>query len=423
MTLVAVFLMALAPRLAYLAWSPPVFAGEYWEISSSLLDHGTFALDGIRTTRFEPLYPLFIAGARAITGSSPAAVQVLQIAMASLGGVLLFLLARDLTGHTRIAWIAAILYAAHPLLVRHAADHSDSALMTTAVLLFAYTFTRAVASTGSTGSPGSAAVVLAGACLAIAVMTRVVALPIMPLAAVVLLAHGQRRAACLFVLACAVVLSPMIVRDYDVGGSLAPSRHGSNLFLGNSEYTAALMPDHSPDLLQRYTDSMAAREMPSVPLDSPHFGDAADAMLEHLAWENIRRHPLQTLALKLRNVCYFFSPFLVPSHLLLPETTIAFGPSGQVTVDHAPLRPLAERVTFSIASFFVLATALVGLVVRGAGVRRDAILWCITATFVAVHSVYFPATRYTAPVLFVLLFYSAVAIDGGLTALDGRGAR
>jgi hypothetical protein len=41
--------------------------------------------------------------------------------------------------------------------------------------------------------------------------------------------------------------------------------------------------------------------------------------------------------------------------------------------------------------------------------RRDALLWSIAATFVLVHAVYFPATRYRAPMEFVLLFYAAVA--------------
>ena len=38
------------------------------------------------------------------------------------------------------------------------------------------------------------------------------------------------------------------------------------------------------------------------------------------------------------------------------------------------------------------------------------ILWLLLVTFVAVHSVYFPTTRYRAPVEFVLLFYAAVGI-------------
>ena len=414
MTLVAVFLIALVPRLAYFAWSPPVFAGEYWDLSSSLLDHGTLALDGVRTTRFEPLYPLFIAGARMLTGGNVAAVQGLQIGVASLGAVWLFLLARELAGSTRVAWIAVALYACHPLLVRHAADHSDSALMTTAILLFAYAFTR-------TSTPARAAV--AGACLGIATLTRAVALPIIPLAAVVLLTQHMRTPAVVFLLASLAVASPMLVRDYEIRGSLAPARQGVNLFIGNSEYSAAIMPDHSPDILQRYATSLAARELPGLAPDSPVFPDEADAVLGRLAWEEIARHPLQALALKLRNVWYFFSPFLVPSHELTPDTAIAFGPSGRVTVSNAPLRPLSERVTFAAASCLILVLAIAGVLMRGRALRHDGILWSVLFCFVAVYSLYFPATRYAAPVVFVMLFYAAVGIDGAMTTLSGARAR
>jgi uncharacterized membrane protein len=42
--------------------------------------------------------------------------------------------------------------------------------------------------------------------------------------------------------------------------------------------------------------------------------------------------------------------------------------------------------------------------------RRDAILWSNAAVLILVHVVYFPATRYRAPMEFVLLFYAAVAL-------------
>ena len=44
-----VFLLALAPRLAYLQLAQPPHTGEYWELSTSLLRNGTLArweLDG-----------------------------------------------------------------------------------------------------------------------------------------------------------------------------------------------------------------------------------------------------------------------------------------------------------------------------------------------------------------------------------------
>jgi len=79
-------------------------------------------------------------------------------------------------------------------------------------------------------------------------------------------------------------------------------------------------------------------------------------------------------------------------------------------VEHSPARPLADQLTYAVSYVPVLAAALAGIWVRRRALRHDLILWCIVLTFVAVHVVYFPATRYRAPMEFVLLFYAAVGI-------------
>ena len=98
---------------------------------------GTFTIDGFPVTDFEPLYPLFLAGARLIAGESALAVQLIQIALASAGAVLLFRLTRAHTGSPRAGVIAGLLFAAYPLLIRHAATMSDSSLTTVLLIGFA----------------------------------------------------------------------------------------------------------------------------------------------------------------------------------------------------------------------------------------------------------------------------------------------
>ena len=95
------FCAAALPRLAYLLLIHPPIESQYWALSGSLVRTGTFTIDGLPVTDFEPLYPLFLAGARLIARDSVLAVQLLQIAVASLGAVLLYRLVLGQTGSAR----------------------------------------------------------------------------------------------------------------------------------------------------------------------------------------------------------------------------------------------------------------------------------------------------------------------------------
>jgi 4-amino-4-deoxy-L-arabinose transferase-like glycosyltransferase len=381
----AAFGLSLAARVAYLLFARPAFDGYYWALSSSLVTSGTLALDGVRTARYEPLYPIFLAAARRLTGGSTLGVQLLQCAVASAGAALIFWMARRLANE-RVAWYAALLYTVHPLLIRHASDLSDSALSTTLLLLFVATFVNAETTAGS---------LAAGVCLGLTALTRAVVLPVFVLAPIVLAARGARTRAIALAAVAIVTITPMLARDYALTRSILPGRSGVNLFVGNSEYTASLMPEHSPDILQHYADSTSAD----------------DAELGRIAWRWMATHPKEMLELKARNLWYFVSPFLVPSRLLLPTTTIALGRDGQVAVDGAPIRPASERIVFTVFSTTLLTLALAGLAARRAAIRDDAILWCAFLSFAAVYALYFPATRYNAPVAFVPLFYAALGIE------------
>ena len=73
-----------------------------------------------------------------------------------------------------------------------------------------------------------------------------------------------------------------------------------------------------------------------------------------------------------------------------------------------------------VSTVGLLSAAVAGVFLRRREGRTDAILWSILGSFVLVHTVYFPATRYTAPVLFVLLFYAAVGVEEGLRLIARR---
>ena len=89
---------------------------------------------------------------------------------------------------------------------------------------------------------------------------------------------------------------------------------------------------------------------------------------------------------------------------------------------NAVARSRVETVSYSVFYAVVLAAAVAGIFARRrALLRDDAMLIWILGTFALIHAVYFPATRYRAPVTFILLFYAAVALDRWYAALlDSR---
>jgi hypothetical protein len=398
-----VFLLAAATRLAYfLAVRPPV-ESAYWALSGSLLQHASLAIDGVRDTEFEPLYPVFLALSRLAARDSVFAVQLAQIAVASVGAVCLYRLAEALAGRPRVALVAALLYAGYPLLVRQAALPSDLALMSTLLVAFSLAFVRA------TTAPRAA---VAGVWLGLAVLTRAMALPLIPLSAGVLAADRRPRAAVALALAAVVVVCPFPIRNHAVNGSWWPTRSGLNLYIGNSPYTAALLPDHDLDILQPYAQSVVAREVAGLSSAADPDGDrTVDALLTRRALTRMAEHPLRTLGEKVRNAMYFLSPVIVPLRVATPETRVVIGPAGEISVEGDLPRPAAEVAAHAVSWSVVLLCALAGVYLRRHALRRDAVLWCIVATVVAVHAMYFPASRYTAPMVFVFMFYAAVALD------------
>ena len=396
------FALAALVRLIFLFVVRPPFETMYWDLSTSLLREGALAIEGARTTDFEPLYPVVLAVLRLVWRDHALLVQAFQTVIASLGAIYLYRLALALTGRGQIAAIAALLYAIHPLLIRQAAAPADLTLATTLLVAFAYYFV-----TGAT----TAGMALAGFVLGLLVLTRAMTVPIVAFAAVQLVAERRFRASLALTAVVAALVLPFLVRNQSVNGSWWPTRSGLNLYLGNSPYTAALLPHDDLDQLDAQASALIDGELSRVSSSSPEFERAADRLLTRHALDYMAEHPLQTLRQKFLNTLYFFSPWLVPFDVATSETRTEIDPSGRVVVLNAQPRPAIELVSYAAFYTPVLAAALVGIYLRRRDLRQDAMLWCIAATFVAVHALYIPATRYRAPMEFVLLFYAAVALQ------------
>jgi hypothetical protein len=397
----AVWGLAAAVRLGYLLAAPPVFTIYYWDAASSLLHDGSLAIEGVRTAALEPLYPLFLAAARLLVGDPPPVVQAVQALVASCGAVYLYKLAMALTGRRRIGLLAATLFAVYPLLVHHSIDGTESALLTTLLIAFAYQFVtmRTIA--------GAAA---AGGWLGLAVLTRTVALPLLLVAPLVAAAKSIRLAIAIAAVAV-LLLTPFMLRNYALNGAIVPARTGINLFIANCEYAAGVIAEYGPDILVPYGESrLAAEGLADLPV-TPATERQWDTAFRRLAFAEISQRPLAILWLKIRNVFTFFSPILVPHRYTSAATTIHLGERGESRVEGGSLRPLGQRVVYSLSYGSVVVLAGFGLFARRRNLASDTILWCVVLTFAAVHAVFFPSTRYRAPVDFVFLFYAAIGVD------------
>jgi hypothetical protein len=274
-------------------------------------------------------------------------------------------------------------------------------MVTTVLAGFAYSFL-------CIRTPASAAI--AACVLGLAVLTRFMVLPIAICGFGILFARGKWRVAAVFLVAVLPLALAWPIRNHSVNGSWWPTRSGLNLYIGNSPYSDDLLPTYDLDLLEDSAYELVARERPDLSPSSPEYAAAADAFLHRRALEYMTESPARTLGQKFLNIIYFLSPRIAPYHLASSNTRVVIDGAGNAGVEESAERPRVEVWAFALASSFVLLTAALGVFIRRRSFVDDAILWSILATFVAVNAMYVPASRYAAPMLFVLMFYSSVAL-------------
>ncbi|MCA1560704.1 MAG: glycosyltransferase family 39 protein [Acidobacteria bacterium] len=411
--LLYVFLLCLAPRLFALLWLPAPELTHYWGLASGLLSEHALRIDGVSTTYIEPLYPAFLAAARFLTGERLWLVMVLQSAIASLGGVLLYRLSVDLTGRQSVGWIAAILYACNPYLVRQSGSLMEISLATTLLIAAAWAFNRSLHG----HHRGTAAA--AGVLLGLAVLTRFSFAPIFITACVLLI--WRRRVPQAAALACAAGLcvGPWLLRSYAVDGSLAPTRIGENLFVSTCEYADQVVPHINVDVLSPRAYAAAARHLEALELPPIEWQRAADAWLLRRALDCILANPRRAAGMKLANALHTLSPRLLP-YDQKPAGAVARFEADQVHVQGLTPRPRAATAVHVAAQSVLLVCALAGLALRRVATAGDSFLLCVAGAVIAVNTTFFPTTRLLAPMWFVLMFYAACALALGMDRLAVR---
>jgi glycerol uptake facilitator-like aquaporin len=437
-SLLMVFVACALPRLLALAIWPADPDTLYYALSTGLVRDHLLAIDGGVTARIEPFYPLALAAGRLFTGDHPDALIVLQILGASAGGVLLFLFTREQTGSVRAAWIAALLYAGSPYLIRQSVAFMEVTIATVLLIVTAYsvqqlifrlkaeatrppTFRLKAEATGKAEVrqpaevsrraipwlPPSGGSLLVGVLLAAIVLTRFSFLPIAVGALLlILLRAGATRAALTCALAVICVL-PWLLFNSATAGTLVPPRIGENLFVSTSEYARPIVPTRNVDLLLPLADELVRDEM----IRRGHADydlTAQDRLLCEWAIAFVRRHPAEAIAMKAKNLAYIFQPRLLPFYEMSGRATLV---DGRLEIPDQPRRPWIFELVSAAFQALLLVGGVVGLAARRARWRDDAFLILVAATIVGVQTVFFPTSRLLAPMTFVLIFYTAVSLD------------
>ena len=389
------FLLSLIPRVAYFLFlsdakvAPLPGSNYYWDLSENL-----------KSTAFEPLYPVLLAISRWATWDYFPAVILIQIALASLGALYFHKLCLLLSAEKSVAWTGAALYSFYPYAVRQSSSVIEIPAFTTLLVLCAYFYCRAEKAGGFPA---------AGLAFGLVLLMRMAALPLFFLAALFLLLKRRFLRALLFIMPALILVTPYLIRNYALGGSVFPSRGGLNLFEGNCGHTDKVLPAYCIDLLNPYAHELLKRERPDLSLQDER---AVDRFYTEKAIEFARANPLRFLKLKLLNLVYFFHPRIVPFYPMRSGARLEFTEEGKARAEGLRPRPKLHEAIHSATYGFIFFTAIFGLYFRRRELfKQDAVLQFITLGFVLVYSLYFPSTRLRAPMDFVLMFYSAVALN------------
>ena len=413
--LLAVFLLALALRLLHVfqLHTAPVFDMRLGD--SAVYDRwareiaaGDWIGQGVFW--YAPLYPYLLGAVYAAFGTGPLAVRLLQAGLGAASCAVL-------------AWAAARLFAPRAgiaagllLAVFAPAIFYDALLHRPVLELFLMSVVVAVVSAGSgrTASPRFAAAL--GVASGLLVLARENTLSFVPLFALLLLVRpwaggrGRTIPALVYVLAVALVLSPVALRNRLVGGELhlTAANFGDNFYKGNHPgadgWYVPLRPSRGTPALER-ADATALAERELGRALSP---SEISRYWTGRALQFIRSHPGDWLRLLAKKT------FLVWHRTELGDTEdlYTFATWSDVL-----------RATNRFAHFGLLAPlGLLGLWVTA---RRARTLWPLYAMLVIYPAsvvLFYVFGRYRYPVVAVLVPFAGAAITESASFFRAAGA-
>jgi 4-amino-4-deoxy-L-arabinose transferase-like glycosyltransferase len=393
-TLLAIVVLAFALRFA-VRW----YAGDadFWngyaffvELARNIAAGNGIAIEGGPPSAARvPLYPAFLA---AVTFGREAFLPVV-FWQSLIGAGTVFctaLIARELFGGTA-AVIAAVIAAIYPYYVVHDTALQETALFTflTALAVLLLLHARRSGS-GVTGA-------CAGLALGAAVLTRVTLAPFAILAPICLLVPGtsrsyppgyRLRAAALCAAAVALIVSPWLIRSYQLNGSATLSaQSGIFLWIGNNPFTFGRYPSESIDRAEEAAfealDPGERAEIESLRGNEAQFNQ----WFRQKGLQYIRQHPWLAVGNGARKIAAAFG--------LLPSPRRGFVPNLVHALSYGP----------------VLILGLWGMWAGRRQWRDQLIFYALFVSFAGVTAVFFGHTSHRAYLDLYLIVFAAGVLE------------
>jgi 4-amino-4-deoxy-L-arabinose transferase-like glycosyltransferase len=397
--------VGLALRLVFLAGTTStgleiVDEQHYAQLARSLVaGHGFAFAPGQPTSIRPPLYPVFVAGVWALSGTdSLQAVRACQIGLSVLTALLLYWLARRLFD-ARVALLAGAGVLLYPSLVVYDYLLLSEVLFTLLLTAFVALCVRSL----ETGRPSWA--VAAGAALGLAALTRSILwlFPLMagPLVYCVVEGRRSRRLAVAagLLLGYAAVVTPWAIRNTRLQGTftVVDTMGGLNLRMGNYEHTPL---DRPWDAVSLTGEKSWAHELRQEHPDVSTWSEGRkEKWATRKALGYMAAHPGVTLKRAVIKWADFWG---------IEREYIA-------ALQHGLYRPPAWfrwSATFAIAGAYVVLVVLasLGVFLAPPGDRRVQWLFLMLIGFVSgLHAIVFGHSRYHVPLVPLLLLYASAA--------------
>ena len=336
-----------------------------------------------------PFYPYFLAVVYKSFGASAAIVRFVQAVLGA--GTCVLLAAAGMALFGEYGAIAGLLLAIYP-----PAIFLDGLLEKSALVSF---FTAALLYLVATGHTGRR-IFFTGVILGFLSLTRENALLLAAPLLLWLLAHERRPLmAAIFIAGCLLVLVPVGIRNYAVGGEyhLTTSQFGPNFYIGNhagaSGFYEPLVPGHGA-ADDEQDDAVRLAEEASGRTLSP---DEVSAFWTARALDFIREHPVAWLGQLTRKLALAYN-----------AVEIADTESLDVYAEWSSILRLLSPINFAV----VFGLAAFGTLMTAGHWRRLWFLYAIALTYTVSIVLFYVFARYRFPLVPMLILLGA----GGVAA-------
>ena len=386
--LVALFIAALAIRLGYIVVvvglnSAPEYDGiSYDLLARNLITGSGFSLEDAPTAFRPPGYPLFLAGAYALFGPILAVPRLLDPFLGAALVAVTWAVARSLFKNSRVALLAAVAVALHPVLVYLSGRILSEPLAILLAMLVVWIMVSSPPRLGARRALGLSFL------LAALVLVRPGALLFALCVLLWLLAFSGTRQAARNAAICAATLGLVLgcwaVRNHSQFGAFIPlaTEGGVTFWSGNNALSTGGAVEPSPATWPGSDPPAGLRGWPGLS------EKASEDRFYAAAWDWIRAHPGDWLALLPRKV--------------LRTWSLAFGseakPSG-----------LPGWISWAYLAFPLLALA--GLVLSRAHWRRLLPVYFLILSSTLVVMVFYGSTRQSAILIPCVSILAAFAVE------------